>query len=102
VAAVRTRYLDATGDLEATAPDAPHFLGRLTEAGERQAFADWLSQVLGEDASGPLKVVASTEAWRFTDHPRGQVSIINLASVADLSRRMGVELDPMRFRANFY
>ena len=102
VAAVRTRYLDATGDLEATAPGAPHFLGRLTEPGERQAFAAWLADVLGEEAPGPLQVIAATESWRFTDHPLGQVSIVNLASVADLSRRMGVALDPLRFRANVY
>jgi uncharacterized protein YcbX len=41
-------------------------------------------------------------AFRFTDHPLGQVSLINLASVRDLSARMGVELDPLRFRANVY
>jgi uncharacterized protein YcbX len=47
-------------------------------------------------------LIPAPETWRFTDHPLGQVSIINLASVADLSRRMGMELDPLRFRANVY
>jgi uncharacterized protein YcbX len=102
VAAVKTRYHDATGDLEAAAPGRADFFGRLGEPEGRAAFAGWLGEVLGEAAPGPLKVVASTEAWRFTDHPLGQVSIINLASVADLSRRLGVELDPRRFRANLY
>lgn len=102
VGAVRTRYHDATGDLEAAAPGAPDFLGRLSEEAGREAFAAWLAAVLAEEAAGPLKVIASPGAWRFTDHPLGQVSIINLASVADLSRRMGVELDPLRFRANLY
>jgi uncharacterized protein YcbX len=40
--------------------------------------------------------------FRFTDHPLGQVSIINLASVRDLSAKMGVEVDPLRFRGNLY
>ena len=102
VAAVRTRYHDATGDLEASAPGAPDFFGCLAEAAGREAFAAWLTDVLGEEARGPLRVIAGAEAWRFTDHPLGQVSIINLASVADLSARMGVELDPLRFRANLY
>jgi uncharacterized protein len=102
VAAVRTRYHDASGDLEASAPAAADFFGRLSEAAGRDAFAAWLTAVLGEEARGPLRVVAATQAWRFTDHPLGQVSIINLASVADLSARMGVELDPLRFRANLY
>lgn len=102
VAAVRTRYDDATGALEARAPGADAFVGHLSEESGRNAFAAWLAGVLGEDAPGPLRVLAAPESWRFTDNPKGQVSIINLASVADLSRRMGVELDPLRFRANLY
>src|SRR5262249_27652510 len=72
VAAVRTRYHDATGDLEATAPDAPPFLGRLGDEAGRTAFAAWLADVLGEEARGPLKVQAAPQTWRFTDHPQGQ------------------------------
>ena len=102
VAAVKTRYHDASGDLEASAPGLPNFFGRLIEPGGRAAFAAWMSQLLGEDAPGPLQVIAAPQSWRFTDHPLGQVSIANLASIADLSRRMGVELDPLRFRANLY
>ena len=41
-------------------------------------------------------------AWRFTDHPLGHVSIINLASVRDLEAKIGRPLDPLRFRANLY
>jgi uncharacterized protein YcbX len=51
---------------------------------------------------GPLKVMDARGGFRFTDHPAGQVSIINLASVRDLSAKMGVELDPLRFRGNVY
>jgi hypothetical protein len=102
VAAVRTRFHDDTGVLEARAPDAPAFMGRLAEAEGRSAFAAWLGERLGKEVAGPLSVVAAPESWRFTDHPLGQVSIINLASVADLAARMGVELDPLRFRANLY
>ena len=102
VAAARTRYDDATGVLRAEAPGAPAFAGSLAEPAGRAAFADWLTQLLGEDVRGELKVVEATGAFRFTDHPLGQVSIINLASVRDLSAKMGVELDPLRFRANLY
>jgi uncharacterized protein YcbX len=102
VAAVRTRYDEISGELSARAPGAPDIRAKLGEDAGRAAFAAWLTEVLGAEAAGPLKVVASPDAWRFTDHPLGQVSIINLASVADLSRRMGMELDPLRFRANLY
>ena len=41
------------------------------------------------------------DGFRFTDSIRsGFVSILNLASVRDLERRMGVTIDPLRFRAN--
>jgi uncharacterized protein len=102
VAAVRTRYDEATGTMAAEAPGAPTIVADMSGQEGRAAFAAWLAEVLGEEAQGPLRVVEAPGAWRFTDHPLGQVSIINLASVADLSRRMGVELDPLRFRANLY
>ena len=102
VAAARTRFDDATGVLSAEAPGAPTFAGRLTEAPGRDAFAAWLGDLLGDAAQGPLRVVEALGAFRFTDHPLGQVSIVNMASVRDLAANMGVELDPLRFRANFY
>jgi hypothetical protein len=102
VAAVRTRYHDADATLEATAPGLPPFFGCLASDAGREALGAWLAGLLGEDAPGPLKVLAAPGAWRFTDHPKGQVSLVNLASVRDLSQRMSVELDPLRFRANVY
>jgi uncharacterized protein YcbX len=102
VAAARTRLDDATGVLTAEAPGAPIFAGRLDEAEGREGFAAWLSDLLGDEAKGPLRVVDARGQFRFTDHPLGQVSIINLASVRDLSQKMGVELDPLRFRGNLY
>ncbi|HEX5264438.1 MAG TPA: MOSC N-terminal beta barrel domain-containing protein [Phenylobacterium sp.] len=102
VAAARTRFDDRTGVLYATTPDGREFAGRLAEPEAREAFAAWLTEFLGEEATGPLRVVEAPGEWRFTDHPLGQVSIVNLASVRDLSLHMGVELDPLRFRANLY
>ena len=102
VAAARTRYDAATGDLHVTAPGAPEFLGNLTDEAGREAFARWLTDLLGEDVRGELRVLEAPGEWRFTDHPLGQVSLANLASIRDLGQKMGVELDPLRFRANVY
>lgn len=102
VAAARTRYDEATGVLHATGPDGREYAGRLDDARDREALAAWLTELLGDDVRGPLRVVEAPGQHRFTDHPKGQVSIVNLASVRDLSQRMGVELDPLRFRANLY
>jgi MOSC domain-containing protein len=102
VAAARTRYDEATGTFSAEAAGAPTFAGRLQDAAGREAFAGWLTDFLGDETQGPLKVVEANGSFRFTDHPLGHVSIINLASVRDLSEKVGVELDPLRFRGNLY
>jgi len=102
VAAARTRYDEATGAFSAEAAGVPTFAGRLQDADGREAFEGWLTDLLGDEARGPLKVVEANGSFRFTDHPLGHVSIINLASVRDLSEKAGVELDPLRFRGNLY
>lgn len=103
VAAAKTRYDEAAGLLHAEAKGLPTFAGRMDREEGRAAFAAWVAELIGpEEIRGPLQVCEAPARHRFTDHPKGQVSLINLASVRDLSRRMGVELDPMRFRANVY
>ncbi len=102
VAAAVTRYDDAAGVFHASAAGLAAFAGRLDEPAGREAFAAWLTELLGEEATGPLKVLPAPPDHRFTDHPQGQVSLINLASVRDLGQRIGVEIDPLRFRANLY
>lgn len=103
VAAARTRHDDATGVFTAEAAGRPTFAGRLSEPAGREAFAAWLTAFLEpDDLRGPLRVVEARGDFRFTDHPLGQVSIVNLASVRDLSQKMGAELAPLRFRANLY
>jgi uncharacterized protein YcbX len=102
VARAVTRYDEVDGVFHASAEGRPPLAARLDEAAGRQALATWLSELLGEDARGPLKVVEAPGQHRFTDHPQGQVSLINLASVRDLAEQIGVELDPLRFRANLY
>jgi len=101
VARARTTFDEASGVLHAEAEGAPPFDGRLADPAGRAAFAAWLSALLGEAATGPLKVVHA-DGHRFTDAPKGYVSIINLESVRDLERRVGRPVDPLRFRANLY
>ena len=102
VAAATTRYDEAGGVLHASAQGLAPFAGQLDAAEGRQAFAEWMGVLLGDEAKGPLKVIKAPDHHRFTDHPQGQVSVVNLASVRDLAQRMGAEIDPLRFRANLY
>ena len=105
VARARTAYDEATGVLTAEADGREPFLGRLTEPGGRAAFARWLTDFLtaAEPPSvrGPLRVV-SAAGHSFTDDPRGQVSLLNLATVRELGERVGERLDPERFRCNLH
>jgi uncharacterized protein YcbX len=101
VARAHTTYDEATGVLAVQAPGMPELCAPLGEPAGRERFAGWLAELLGEAATGPLKVVHA-KGHRFTDHPQGYVSILNLASVRDLERRMGRPIDPRRFRANIH
>lgn len=101
VARARTIYDPAVDRLEAQAPGAAALSTDLGSEAGKNAFAAWLTALLGDAARGPLRVVEGP-GWRFLDDPLGHVSLINLASVRDLATRMGLELDPLRFRANLY
>jgi uncharacterized protein YcbX len=101
VAKARTRLDDATGVFHAEAEGRAPFAGNLAEPAAREAFAAWMGALLGEAASGPLRLIDGA-GHRFLDHPLGHVSIVNLASVRDLQQRLGRPLDPLRFRANLY
>lgn len=102
VARARTAYDEATGLLSASAEGHPDFTGSLHTAEGRGAFEAWLAELLGDEATGPLSVIEGPGAHRFMDHRKGDVSIINLASVRDLEARIGRPVDPLRFRANLY
>ncbi len=102
VARARTRYDEASATLSVTLGDAPAVNFCLAEDEGRDAFATWLTQFLGDEIKGPLQVLPAPGAHRFMDHPRGYVSIVNLASVRALEQSLGVAIDPLRFRANLY
>ena len=46
--------------------------------------------------------LVSADGHSFTDHASKRVSLINLATLAEIERRMGHPIDPVRFRANLY
>ncbi len=101
VAKARTAYDEDTGVLFAEAQDHTPFEGAMTSREGRAAFAAWLGGLLGDAATGPLQVLDG-RGHRFTDHPLGHISVINLASVRDLEAKVGRPVDPLRFRGNLY
>ncbi len=101
LARVVSRWDEATGVLSLSAPGlAPLTVALGRPEGDR-ALEAWLTNALGEEATAPLRVLDGG-GHRFMDDPKGAVSVLNLASVWDLSEKIGRPLDPLRFRANVH
>jgi hypothetical protein len=73
----------------------------IAEAEGRAALAAWMTRFLGPEARGALRF-AEAPGHAFTDIAAKAVSIIGLNTVAALSEKAGMMLDPLRFRANVY
>jgi uncharacterized protein YcbX len=81
---------------------------RITEPEGRRLTAEFFARFLGDPAKGALHVVEAP-GHAFADARRKPnattdkyVSLINRASIAALEARLGVPVDPIRFRANVY
>lgn len=102
LARLATRYDDATGELVIAEGGREAARGDLATPEGRLAVEAFFRRFMPEELRGPPKVLAAPEGYRFTDSPRGFVSIINLASVRDLEGRLGAPIDPLRFRGNIH
>lgn len=101
IAALHASWDERKGVLLIHAPGAAPFAGDTTTVEGRAAIAATLAAFLGEEARGTPRFVVA-DGHSFSDHRNKVVSLINLASLADLERTMGRSLDPLRFRANIY
>ena len=103
VAGVRTRWNDAARILDVSAEDHGALAVAVDDPADRAAFEAWLTPLLGEAVTGPLRLISAEGLdHRFMDDPRGRVSILNLASVRDFEARVSRPIDPRRFRANVW
>ncbi len=102
VARARTAYDEASGHLAVAADGMEPLSADLATDAGSAALCDWMARFLGDQVTGPLRLLKGPETHRFMDDPTGYVSVINLASVRDLEARLGVSIDPLRFRANLY
>lgn len=103
VAGVRMRWNEATRLMDAVTDDHGSISFSVDDPRSREFFKAWLADVLGEAVVGPLRLVSAEGLdHRFTDHPLGRISLLNLASVRDFEARIGRPIDPRRFRANVW
>ena len=73
------------------------------DLGARQGCAAveaFLAAFCADVRRGPPRVRGAGAGFRFTDSPKGFVSLLNLASVMAVERVVKRPVDPLRFRAN--
>jgi uncharacterized protein YcbX len=101
VAALRSSFDDRRGTLVIRAPDGSMIeANALSEAGKAQ-IAAWLTRYLGAEARGTPRF-HHVPGHSFADQPEKVISLINLASLADLEARLGARRHKRRFRANIW
>jgi len=102
LARLDARYESRTNVLTIRSEGRVAAQGDLGTAEGRAAIETFLLSYLPDALRGHPRVLAAPDGFRFTDSPRGFVSLLNLASVAAVETLTGAAVDPLRFRANLH
>lgn len=90
---------EAAGTVTLRHPDRPDLT--FDPDSEAQAFLDWVRPLMPQSRAQSTAIHRVPErGMTDTDYP--SVSLINLASHADLETRLGVEVSPLRWRCNIH
>ena len=101
LAALRSRYLDDTGELVIERQGKQVARGRLDLPVGRQMIEQFFAAYMGDEVRGSPKLLRA-RGHTFSDVPRHCLSLVNISSLRELERVMKMPLDPLRFRANLY
>lgn len=101
LAQLRSRYDDASRVLTIRHEGKEVARGDLSTAQGRKAIEDFFAVFCAQELRGPAKVLEAP-GHSFSDVAAKVVSIINLASVAELEKTIGARVDPLRFRGNLF
>ncbi|QGM47829.1 MOSC domain-containing protein [Methylocystis heyeri] len=102
LAGLSTRFEAHSGALTIKKHGEVVVRGELGSPEGRAAIERFMTEFLGEEIRGPVKLLEAPDGFRFTDSKSGFVSLLNLASVDAISAAEGRTVDPLRFRANIY
>lgn len=92
---------EATATITLTHPDRPALSFRPDDPADESRFLDWVRPLCPPNRAQPAEIY-SVPGRGMTDTDYPSVSILNLASNADLSERMGITLSPLRWRGNLW
>jgi MOSC domain-containing protein len=101
LAALQTEFDAPTHTLTIRRQGQKALRGDLRTAAGRLVVETFMASYCAEELRGPPKVLYG-DGHSFSDVAKKVVSIINLASVAQIEARIGAPIDPVRFRANVY
>ncbi len=108
LAELHTRFDEQSGRLRVERARRMLLDAQITDPSGLQLIGEFFGEFLGDTVSGTPKVVEAP-GHTFSDAKQKPnsttykyVSIVNLASIRALAEVVGVSLDPIRFRANFY
>ena len=101
LARLDTHFDDATHMLTVREGGRAAARGDLRTPAGRQAIEAFFAGFCADELRGPPRVL-DAPGHSFSDVAKKVVSIINLASVADIETLVGAAVDPLRFRANLY
>jgi uncharacterized protein YcbX len=101
LAALRTDYDEPTHTLTIECDGRKAARGDLRSKEGRLAIEAFFRRYMPTELRGPPKVLAA-EGHSFSDVAKKVVSIINLASVAEVEAALGRPVDPLRFRGNIH
>ncbi|HEY7610651.1 MAG TPA: MOSC domain-containing protein [Alphaproteobacteria bacterium] len=101
-ARLAARYDDASGMLALSAGGREIARGCPENPADRAKLEAAAATELAAEVGSGVALAAAGAGAMLTDVDAPYVSLVNLASVAALAAALGVKLDPLRFRANFY
>ncbi len=100
-AALKSHFDPKSSLLTVRAPDGTAIVENPMTSEGRLRLASWLTSYMGAQARG-VPVFHHVPGFVFGDQRTPVVSLINLASLADLEQKVGAPRHRLRFRANIY
>jgi uncharacterized protein YcbX len=101
LAALRTSFDDGSHTLTIRSESREVARGDLRTVAGCAAIEAFFAKFCADELRGPPKVLRA-EGHSFSDVSKKVISIINLASVAELENATGAPVHPLRFRGNLY
>lgn len=98
--AIRARVDEASGRIHLSHPDAPDLDVNPDDPEGARALVSWAAALADPDRPAPAFVVRADRGMTDSDYPT--LSVLNRASLAALSERVGRPLAEERFRANLW